>query len=206
VQRKPADAPLGRGGPNSRRCVLKASLFTLALLSGAPALAHPNTPDRSASINVDEVLCAGESLVGAEATVGEPGPETITLRFDGGGTCGGYTPPSRLTASNANSETTVRESCPAFRRQARELHPSAAREVRLRDDGSGDPSVKAGPFRITNWAGYFELDSAEGRSAAEKWMRQTLSAVRRCWDLSHDHDTPRLIDRLYLDIAAPNPP
>jgi len=63
------------------------------------------------------------------------------------------------------------------------------------------PTVQVGPFSFTNWAGYFELESPKGRSAAEQWVRQTLIAVRPCWDTSDDDDARHLVDRLYADLA-----
>jgi hypothetical protein len=183
---------------------LTALLVALCPFAEPPASAHTSAADEvTLPRNVDEVLCAGEGLVGADIAVGPPGPERIELSLESGDTCGkGYTSPSGLSAFTTidASHIEVRDRCLAFRRQAAKLRPSAERQVRLQGDGQM-PSVQVGLFSLTNWAGYFELETPKGRNAAEQWVRQTLAAVRPCWDLSNDDDAPRLVDRLYADLA-----
>ena len=171
------------------------SLFVGAAASAqTPTAGHPTRPD-----DIGEVLCAGEGLIGAEIDVGPPGPESIELGLDGGGTCGGFTSPSRLRASSPDSQARV-VNCPAFEAQADKLRPSRQRRMRWQGAGSV-PAVQVGPFTVTDWAGYFELQSPQGRRGAERWARQTLAAVRPCWDTSDDLDARHLVDRLYAKIG-----
>jgi hypothetical protein len=131
------------------------------------------------------------------------------LELDGGGSCGadtlpneGYTPPSGLRITRPSGLEIRRGSCPVFGPEADTLQPSMKRERRLRGPHLMPVSVRAGPFTITDEAGYFELQSPKGRRAAARWVRQTLAAVRQCWDIADD--SSHLVARLYADLAVLN--
>jgi hypothetical protein len=180
-------------------------LAVVLLCVGAVAAAQPTndattaTSDDGARANDAHVVERTTiGYIGAAIAIGRPGAGRIELRLPGGGGCGGYTSPWGLLVEQLDIRG---EDCAAFKTQAAKLRPS--RQRGLRWSGRGPiPTVRAGPFAIEDWAGYFELRSPKGRLAAERWVRRTLTVVRPCWrwDVTDD-DSPRLVRRLYAEIA-----
>jgi hypothetical protein len=193
------------------RSTLTACLVALSLFAGIAARAQatnaaaPTGPAfEGPNDSVRECVTLGE--VGATITVGRPGPRRIKLELEGGG-CGEATSPYGLSASGHRAQLDVNnDGCPAFGAQAGKLQPSQQRELRPRGPHRPPATVHAGPFAITDFAGYFELRRPGGRRAAARRIRQTLAAVRPCWAWdATDDDAPRLVHRLYVEIAMTLP-
>jgi len=60
--------------------------------------------------------------------------------------------------------------------------------------------VQAGVFTINDMSDLFDLQTPEGRRAAARWMSETLTAVRPCWDNARDDRTHYVVDLLYDDL------
>ena len=184
-------------------CTTALLLFGGLAAQGQSTNAAPNsTSDAARDTSVAE--CAGLGSIGMEISVGYSRPKAIKLKILGGSTCGDYTRPSDIWASTDETQVEIRgDSCPAFVTQARKLRPSRPREMRWYGHGPM-PAVQVGPFRITDWAGYFELRNPKGRRAAARWVRLTLAAVRPCWEVADDKGGARLLlHRPYEDVCDP---
>ena len=187
----------GEEGQNALT-VLLAALFLFAVSAARAQPSNAAAPD-TPSFSVPE--CAGAGLTGLSMTVGRLGPKRIKLTLGGGDTCLGPSSPSDLSASSlrfGDLETVRADSCPAFKTQANKLQPSRERELKGRASKGRLPvATQAGLFTITDWVGYFDLQSPKGRRAAERWVSQALAAARPCWVFPTDDRRPDAVDRLY---------
>jgi hypothetical protein len=140
--------------------------------------------------------CIAIALIRERVSVGR-GRNKIELTLFGGA----CEPPgsgiSALSASfateDSNNDTVLADTCPAYRSQIDKLW--SGRE-HLRRSSNVRP-VQAGPFLIADQSDLFELQNENGRRAAARWIRQTLSAIRPCWNNFRSDQTRSVVDRLY---------
>ena len=182
---------------------------TVALLGVAPAMAQ--TPEPSPAQSSSSFECAGIGLVAVQVSVGGRRPRGAVLNVDGG-SCGGQDvegPPDGLSVvsyapsgNGTEHEGTRVDDCPQFRPQALEVEASHQRGLPVTRRGP-QPAVRVGLLTITDRAGYFDLRQSEGRHQAVKWLRETLVAVRPCWEKAADNDLGDLksLNPFYLALG-----
>jgi len=179
------------------------ALTALSLLAGGAANAqttnsaattgqdHPNTDE-----TVVTDVCTADLRGFLRIAVGRPGARMVELTFDRPMSChdsasyGGWL----LFAEGTGAlSMRTRENCRALKAQMAKL--------RWPPRSSLPEGVQAGPFLIQDYSGFFHPQSPSGRSAAERWIRQTLSLVRPCWDIPTDDRSRRLVAHLYSESS-----
>ena len=180
--------------------------IALAILAGSTSVAQSQTAPPQSTTNTPAVLddhdqiCVTVRRVYETFTV-QRGPKKMELTL-GGGVCGPTA--NRITDLSLGYATregmgdfVEAETCPAYRDQITQQWLSPQPYTR-----SLSGSVKAGPFVIAGRSTLFDLQSSRGRRAAAKWIRETLIAVRPCWDNFRQDQTHYVVDDLYraLDL------
>ena len=186
--------------------------LTLVLLivnlvsAGAPAVAQATgAPSPPAPVPVmpsaegDEVICLSSRHQVESITFGH-GPKRIEITL-GGGTC---EPPGlgisdlwvRYPAEDQKLDVVSTRDCPALRQQVAILRLVEAQRLYGKTR-----NIRAGLFVIDGGSGLFELRRKSGRVKAVHWVRQTLAAVRPCWNTVRNDRSRAVVDSLYRGLA-----
>jgi hypothetical protein len=181
-----------------------AAVAALAIFANGEAKARttnapPATASDQAESNQAEVgqVCIAILEIHEQILVGRRG-KGITIKL-GGGAC--EPPGSGISdlivgfATPGGMEDFAE--CPAFQTRINKLW--AGRPHTRRPYGSIH-AVRAGPFTITDSSDLFQLQSPDGRQAAARWISQTLTAVRPCWNKVRQDQSHPVVDLLYSDL------
>jgi len=179
-----------------------AALAAIALLaatdSGEPPRSAPSSTS-SDPTSPGEQICISVRRVREKITVGRGSKKMeITL---GGGVCESpLLGISDLTldyaARDGMGDAVEAADCPAYRDQITKLFLSS--QHRSRAIGA----VRAGPFQIAGMSKFFDLQSVNGRKWAAQWIRETLVAVRPCWNNFRQDQTLYVVGDLYPALGA----
>ncbi|MEO7690440.1 MAG: hypothetical protein ABIS51_14245 [Sphingomonas sp.] len=186
------------------RAILTA-VAALSILADSAAGAQttntppPPVPDHTAPDNGElPDICVADLRINAKIIVGR-GRKKIRIQVDSG-TCG-EPQFSILTAAYATDSSKMdaieSENCRAYRTQ---IHQLPLARDRKSHGAATIKAVRAGPFTITDNSHLFELRSANGQKAAARWIRQTLVAVRPCWNNFRQDHTREVVNDLYRTL------
>ena len=103
---------------------------------------------------------------------------------------------------DAGSDVVLSEDCPSFEAQIDALWSKKAIHLRLDDLPS---EVEIGPFAVSDTDDLFDLDSSSGRRGADRWIRETLGAVRSCWNTVRADTSYSVVDDLYQRLSIKLP-
>jgi hypothetical protein len=183
-------------------------LAALALFAGADAKAqtiNSTTSESSGGSRPDEpgiFICSmADDIILGKIVLGRPGQMELRLGGDWDRCVpGGWDWTFEATSASVEGEDFIdEEKCPAFRTQIDKLHTPRPPVPHGFDTAV---AVRAGPFVITDWSDLFHLHRSKGRTAAARWVRQTLIAVRPCWNNVREDRKHPVVDRLYKDFAS----
>jgi hypothetical protein len=106
-------------------------------------------------------------------------------------------------ANNVLMDVVSARDCPAYRAKIDELWSAKLSHIRPRPEPA---QVQAGPFAIVDSDNLFDLKNTKGRQAAALWIRNTLAAVRPCWNTIRQDQTREVADDLYRRLSMRLPP
>jgi hypothetical protein len=179
-----------------------AALAAIALLSatgpGEPPGSAPS-PTSSDLTPPGEQICMTVRRVREKIMVGR-GSKKIEITL-GGGVCespllGISDLTLNYAARDGVGDVVEAADCPAYRDQITKLFLSSQHRSR----GIGE--VHAGPFQIAGMSKFFDLQSVNGRKWAAQWIRDTLVAVRPCWNNFRQDQTLYVVGDLYPALGA----
>ncbi|MCW2362763.1 MULTISPECIES: hypothetical protein [Sphingobium] len=166
-------------------------------MSHAPsAQAGVASPVQRAGSENSEQICVSILVIEETLTVGR-GPDQLKITM-GRGACEPKEPGvSSLHVSSAiaeeGSDAVIGEFCPVFLTKIEQLWAGRAQH----QNGGMNKHVQTGPFRISGQSDLFSLHSSAGRREAIRWLKETLNAVRPCWNNFRDDRSLGAAVRLY---------
>jgi hypothetical protein len=186
-------------------------MVALPSFAAAHALVQPTNPPASPSPikaqpggEQDKEICLPDRAKRVIITVGR-GRRRIEMSLGGGvyddGRCGGNEIIDLFASPRMNlglADVVEARSCPAYRRQLVKLPSERWRHPR---PVATFAAISVGPFVIADRSHLFNLASQNDRRAAVRWLRQTLAAVKPCWNNFREDRKRRVVGRLYAALG-----
>lgn len=192
-----------------RRILVAIAATCASAAIAANVQAQTGSPSPLQGLKAPETDCIAIAVPHGTITVGR-GERRIEIRLIGGACERLGSGISMLfaiypAADNSPLDVVSSRDCPSYQAKIDELWSAKPHHVRSR---STPAKVQAGPFAIVDTDDLFELKSSRGKRAAQIWLRQTLVAVRPCWNTIRDDQTRSVVDDLYkrLSIFFPQAP
>jgi hypothetical protein len=198
----------------------RLNMLIASLLFSAVAISGGSTASANAATTVvSDSVCVMNDLVFvvATVTVGQTEATRLTLDIGRDGNCGFVVPlshtdpkmlgPWRLSISQLDSRGEIipgteadyinQTDCPALEPYTNQLREPYLAKKR----GGRAATVSVGPIVFRDEGGIFRLESEPDRQTSAKWLRQTLAAVRGCWNNGNPSIPAHfLADRFYAAL------